>query len=1227
MNNDGLKRMYLIQSAEYQYVNLDLSDTTLLLGASGVGKTTLMRAILFFYTMDDSMLNIDESSKEPFTRWYFKNKNSHIIYEYTKENNRYLFIVSSRGKLHYTFVDITNSSIGVNELFLEDKIPANLQVLNENIQKNNLPNFDTYKKEEYINTFHFKDSDNKKIKQKSNISFALFNDILSRKEFAKTLSNIFKTSKITSNDIKETIVSLIDDSVSNINLLDIKRNFSDYTNHKYEIKNFEKRIPNIQKLSDSLENYFDSKKEFKEKANEIKAIKDKCSHTIESKRSKIDKFLNDKEDLTINFKVNYKILQKHINKQKEIISIKSNTIKELIEKDKEYKQKNIANLLLEYNKKSSYIESLRISNYELDALTSSQNEIRNKYEKILNRLEQNKNSELLKIKEIRINKDRNISLNIESLLENRDKIIENKTQKLKDEKIKIDNQLLCKQEKFKNTEIAQAKLENFSFNLENIESFKKLVKQYEMSIFKIHPNIIDNQHKLDNIEKEILNIPILLNRKKESLLNEKDSKRKELFEEKEDIEKKLNFDSNNLYGFINNSNLKYKEKIVTYIKDDILFSTNKFNALEVNNSDTIFGLKVEFSDSLSCNYGQNILLENLKEVKTKIRELNKEIIEENEKFEKEANRLHKEKSSIKNNLIIEKNKLAKNKEKYEEYKIQYSEELEKEKQKANKLKSEEYKRLNKLYLEDESIIQSLSKSILDLNNKIKSIEDIVKKSTQNDINKLKKESKNFEKIEKNGISKINSDYEQNKYNTNQKLTKAFSLKGVDIEALEKYKNIVNDLEIKLASIEKYNRDVIIYQNQFQEQIKNIPNLRDDLREEKRILSEKNKQEEKNKQDFDKKIFDIDKNINQYKNIKESLEKFILKYDNNITNTQIQNDINNVISFENKANIESLLENNDFMDEVVNNIIEIYNRINKYENDIVKYLNQSLNGLNKNNIFKIEVINDYIETNILKLIRIANDLVEYVDKDKIRVFKEESSNMFRSSIHSIIKSLDMYNNAVQDVYSEVKTLSNTVRKAVESFQVINNIYIKVEDSNNEILNAIKSLSEFYNNNIDKLLDGLFTDNNAQDELSSRIKDLMILLNKSKEKLYLKDGFLLKFKVIEKNHDLNWRETLNDIGSNGTSTLVKSNINISMLQMVNKGMNSKNEIVSHCILDEIGTISTDYFRELKNFVNSSGFHFVNGMPVEDDMLISMYPTVYVGEDCNEYSKMELISKEVI
>ena len=80
-NYDGLKKVYLIKSADYQFAEIDLTQNTLLLGDSGVGKTTLMRAVLFFYTMDysNTMLNINSETKKPFIEWYFKFNNRCFI--------------------------------------------------------------------------------------------------------------------------------------------------------------------------------------------------------------------------------------------------------------------------------------------------------------------------------------------------------------------------------------------------------------------------------------------------------------------------------------------------------------------------------------------------------------------------------------------------------------------------------------------------------------------------------------------------------------------------------------------------------------------------------------------------------------------------------------------------------------------------------------------------------------------------------------------------------------------------------------------------------------------------------------------------------------------------------------------------------------------------------------------------------------------------------------------
>ena len=70
----GLKRIMFIDSAKFKYIDMDISENTLLLGASGVGKSSIMRAVLFFYTMDNSRENLGIAvgeTKKGFNDWYF----------------------------------------------------------------------------------------------------------------------------------------------------------------------------------------------------------------------------------------------------------------------------------------------------------------------------------------------------------------------------------------------------------------------------------------------------------------------------------------------------------------------------------------------------------------------------------------------------------------------------------------------------------------------------------------------------------------------------------------------------------------------------------------------------------------------------------------------------------------------------------------------------------------------------------------------------------------------------------------------------------------------------------------------------------------------------------------------------------------------------------------------------------------------------------------------------
>ena len=1225
MSRDGLKKIYLIKSAGYEFSEVDLSDNTLLLGESGVGKTTLMRAVLFFYTMDysDAALNINPDTKKSFNQWYFREHNSHIVYEYTKDESRFLFIVSRSVKLHYTFVDLTNSSLTIKELFLDGDMPVNLQKLNENIQTSNLPNYDTTKKEKYINAFHTKDSDNKKIKQESSTNFALFESVNSRKEFAKTLSNIFASSKVSSNSLKKSIVSLIDDSNARINLNEIKHNLSGFISEKKEIEKFEGKIPTILKLADTHNAYKENKQEFKVLANELEKLKQDSLILLQENSTALQTIESKKEDLSIKFKVASEISNEKISTKESQISIESSQIEILIKKDEEYKRANIENLFSEHNNELSYKNSLLSAIGRFEALTSGAENIKVKYQKIKEKLHQDSNDSLLSIKIKTQENIEKINLQINDSIQSKEQKIESSTQQYIYEKEELESKLHSSKEEFNTTKIALAKAEHFPFNKQSIDSYESEIKQFEKELFETKHLLNTNSHEIKKVEEDIKKIEIDLKDSTIKLDSEIIKAKDSLFEQKADVEKKLDFESENLYGFLNKNNIKNKEKIVTYLKDEILFSEKKFNVKQVVHDSAIFGLELEFQEEFSNEYKQVKLLEQLHLIKEKIKALNKKAQTNKKNLEESAQQESKEKNRQRAVFYASKDELHEREKSYVKSVELSTENLKDAKESAKKLKNDEIANLNKLYASQEILIKNLQTKLQDITNKINDITNSITKQTNQTVMGFQEQIKESNTTKITEIESIKVKYREESTLIQNELEGALREEGVDDKLLKEISQEKLGLESKLKNIEKNRSFVTVFISEYQEKIKEIHSrevnlkndkiLRDELKNGFKTLKAKYKEENQKLEERKKELDEIKSNI----------ELFLEQYKQKIENQDIEQAIKRSLTLhaENLANTTEIKN-------VIDIIDSLYKKIKADESIIKGYVLECLQILKYDNIFKIEIERDYIDSH--SYLRTAKELITYIQNDKLRVFKEISSDGFKSSFNSIRKELSIFEDAILDVESESMNLRNSVKKAVNSFVVIDDINIRFDkNSNNNILNSLEELSSFYDENNDKFLSGLFSAEDSQtqkikDEFSSKISDLVELLKTSKEYIELEDGFVLEFKVTEKGNDLKWRQTLNDIGSNGTSTLVKSIINISMLQMVSKNIVKNNQILSHCILDEIGTISTDYFRELKDFVNRSGFVFLNGMPIEDDMLISMYPTIYVGQNQGNYSRMILASK---
>ena len=83
-----LRKIIFINSANIPYGEVLLDGNVHFIGTQGVGKSTLLRAILFFYNANMRQLGIP-SEKQSFLEYYFDNLNSHLIYEVQADKHTY----------------------------------------------------------------------------------------------------------------------------------------------------------------------------------------------------------------------------------------------------------------------------------------------------------------------------------------------------------------------------------------------------------------------------------------------------------------------------------------------------------------------------------------------------------------------------------------------------------------------------------------------------------------------------------------------------------------------------------------------------------------------------------------------------------------------------------------------------------------------------------------------------------------------------------------------------------------------------------------------------------------------------------------------------------------------------------------------------------------------------------------------------------------------------------
>jgi hypothetical protein len=243
-----LNRIVEINIANVKYTDLELSGNTCFVGTNNFGKTSLQRAILFFYSANSRGLGIAPSQK-PFDEHYFRNENSYLIYEIRTEDKPFFVIVYRHNKLVFRFVDAEYSP---DYFFNENDEALKMKDIVAGFDKRGIyisNQIDTF--ERYRNVLYGTETD----KQLS--KFYLLKGNEKYQNIPKSITNVFLSSKssIDSRFIKDFIANSLTTENSSIKLEQVERQLRQFNEKYSDIETYLKK--ETQQLIEFIDKKYD----------------------------------------------------------------------------------------------------------------------------------------------------------------------------------------------------------------------------------------------------------------------------------------------------------------------------------------------------------------------------------------------------------------------------------------------------------------------------------------------------------------------------------------------------------------------------------------------------------------------------------------------------------------------------------------------------------------------------------------------------------------------------------------------------------------------------------------------------------------------------------------------------------------------------------------------------------------------------------------------------------
>lgn len=1184
-----LSKIIFINSATIRYEEVNLDGNVHFIGTQGVGKSTLLRAILFFYNADTLKLGIPRE-KQPLAEYYFKKSNSSIIYEVKGESGPYCILAYKQsGRIAYRFIDSAyNMQHYIKDnLALDpwDKIRANLDQAGIDYS-NKIERYEEYRNILYGNY------EGKTVYRK----YALLESKLYQ-NIPRTIQNVFLNSKLEADFIKQTIIDSLSEEAFEIDLGTYRHHLSDFETEYKDIETFKARKTG-EKAEKIIGHYNLILKARADKRNNLLLLdqaaayeKTKVPH-LEKKTNELKVKLAKENEKLEALDAQYREKTIRLTSEKGEIEGKKKTAEQKLSF---YQQQNIEGIVARVNKKQEQQTRLGALEKEHKTILTAYENIDEKYKALEERLKNNFNETQNTHNSKTVDLRTEFNHYSEEATRNLNELEEEIKQKYKgrlSEAAELVNQLQTNKTNLEKAEIELKVKRFYEKELEairqQITTGEKQVTTHETSIKLKEAEKLSLlkalEHDVEKLETEYRHS----NEKTDAELN-----KQQLALEK--LSQQLANSSQAFFGYLNDHFPGWEESIGKVCREDIIFNPDLAPEL-IQASNLLFGVKLELGSI---------------EVKTKTLE---GYLQEKVALEQQIELLNAQKQTLLTTKEAESAKLSKKAQskarvlgddiqtltydiqslslKIQQWKID-------EQELATKAKTEKEQALTelltKLTTAKEALEQAKTQSA-GINNELNEQLATHRAEKNLKVDSAKTAMEQTLKRMNEELAVLKKNYEKERADLQAAKHAELEGKGLDTSKLKTIETAINTVKQELQFIEEHYDLTVKYKNDKKEYIDKLELFKANI-----ILKEEEIKTEKEK--FERHKSEINVLLANLRTTLSETEKGLLEVQKQLEHYQQFIASREYEYIERQADDNALETTFATLISYTSAIRESHDTLVDQSQHLATTTNDFISRFNGNNIFNFKPVTEpagYLE--------FAQILREFIDENKIAEFEKRVNKRYADIIQLV-------SSETSDLMAKSGDIQRIIGKINQDFKeknfvgAINLIEMKIEDGSNRVVEILRRIKAFHSENEFNTIGGaepnLFSGPVDEKRIIDAIGLLTQLIQTIKESksgtINITDSFELKFRVVENLNDSGWVEKLSNVGSEGTDILVKAMINIMLLNVFKDSASRKfKDFRLHCMMDEIGRLHPGNVRGILKFANDRNILLINGSPIEQDAL---------------------------